>query len=443
MPKKKKNIPESRLERLAKLGGLAVRVAGGAATAVAAQISAGRDAAFAKLHEETAAKLLDALGDMKGLPMKLGQILSFMDGVIPAEVQPVYRKALEKLQVNSKPVPWVTMHAELVQALGGPLTQFFTAFDEEPIAAASIGQVYAATLPDGRRVAVKVQYPGIRAAMDSDLKNITVIFSTLARAIPKLDVGKFANDYLARIKDECDYQREAAAQTEFRRLWAGDSQVVIPAVVPELTRRNVLVTELHYGQTFRQLADSGDQIEKNRAGETMFRFAFHSIELHGLFNADPHPGNYLFQGAGRVVFLDFGCVQGYDAETRRAFVELRDAAIGGLRGEALWQAYERAVIFRREIAPAVRELLLDYILLSMQAVIAPQPFRFTPEFTTSIAEMTVKIKVGITKSLFTDGWSEPRRDGVVHLGRIVFGLFSLLAELRAESDWTQILPAEA
>jgi predicted unusual protein kinase regulating ubiquinone biosynthesis (AarF/ABC1/UbiB family) len=438
----KKKIPQSRLERLAKLGGLAARVASEAATAVAAGVAIGRDAAMAKLHEETAQKLLAALGDMKGLPMKLGQILSFMDGVIPAEAQPIYRKALAKLQVNAQPVAWSVMEGEITRALGGPIAKFFAQFSQEPIAAASIGQVYAATLPDGRRVAVKVQYPGIRTAMESDLKNINGVIKTLAAVIPKLDVGKFASDFLARISEECDYVREAAHQEQFRQIWAGDAAIVIPGVIPELTRRNVLVTELMTGQSFRELADSGDQAEKNLAAATMFRFAFHSIELHGLFNADPHPGNYLFLGGGRVVFLDFGCVQAYDEVTRRAFVELRDAARSGLRGDDLWTVIRRVLVFEKDSSAEVRQTLVDYALLSMRAVIAPQPFKFTTEYTTELADMTVRLKLAVAKSLLKEGWSEPRRDGVVHLGRIVFGLFSLLADLRAESDWTAMLPAQ-
>lgn len=441
-PKKrsgKKSIPESRVDRLLQLGGLAARVAGGVASAVGSGLAVGRDIALARLHEETAAKLLETMSDMKGLPMKLGQIISFMDGVIPPEVQPIYRKTLAKLQVKSKPVPWPDMEQELITALGCPLNDLFREFSPEPIAAASIGQVYLAQTKAGEKVAVKVQYPGIRVAMQSDLKNINAVLSTLTNAIPRLDVGKMAQDFLMRVSDECDYVQEARNQQEFHEIWKNDPVVIVPKVFHELSRKNVLVTEFCEGMSFRELVDKRSRQLKNDAGATLYRFVMHSIDVHGLFNADPHPGNFLFRDDSRVVFIDFGCVQRYDEAARKSMLAARRAALDGLRDADLWPYLADIMQFRKEVPLSTQKILTEYLSFCMEPVLARQPYRFTPEYTARISELTMKMKLDITKNLLRDGWSEPRRDGLVHMGRIVFGLYSLLAEIRAENNWLTLL----
>ncbi len=268
------------------------------------------------LHRKTAERLVETFGKMKGLPMKVGQILSFMDGVIPVEYQEVYRKTLGTLQVRAAPYSWEQMKITFEEEFGASPDSIFARFDHNPIAAASIGQVYRAQLKDGREVAVKVQYPEIAEALSSDLKNVEVIVKALRAVMPKMDNEQFSQDFLTRFREELDYVREAESQSLFLKRWKGDSRIVIPAPVDDLCRRRVLVTEFQSGKSFAEIAAVSDAQTKSAYGETLFWFVCHSIFSYGLFNADPHPGNFLFQEGARVVCLDFGCVQRYSDESR-------------------------------------------------------------------------------------------------------------------------------
>jgi predicted unusual protein kinase regulating ubiquinone biosynthesis (AarF/ABC1/UbiB family) len=295
----------SRFGRLQSLAGLATRTAGSAFGEAIKGIAGGKDVLLQKVHEQTAQRLLETLGEMKGLPMKLGQMLSYMDGVIPIEHQHIYRNVLSRLQVKSQPMPWEIMQKEIEVSLGGELSQFFAEINSAPIAAASIGQVYQAHTRDGVEVAVKVQYPNIANAIDADSRNIESVLKVLRRAIPNLDTTRLTQDFLSRLNEETDYYIEAEHQEEFRTLWKNDPRVVIPGVVKEFTRRNILVTELMVGKPLSEFQKLATQVQKNKAGEILYWFTVRSILSHGMFNADPHPGNFLFLDDDRVVFFGF------------------------------------------------------------------------------------------------------------------------------------------
>ena len=426
---------KGRVGRLTSLGGLAARLAGGAVSSAGSLVTTGKDAALEALHRRTAKQLLDTMGTMKGLPMKVGQLLSFMDGVVPAQYQPIYAELLSKLQVRVKPLPWEDMSALLDSELGQPHQAVFASIDPEPLAAASIGQVYCAELPDGRKVAVKVQYPDIGTAVTSDLSNANTIVRTLNAVIPNFDNRSMVRDAMDRIREECDYRHEAENQRAFVEVWEDDPRVIVPAVVEELCRERVLVTELHTGQSFAELADSKDQARKNAVGKVIFGFVFRSLLTHGVFNADPHPGNYLFPDDDRVVFLDFGCVQRFDEDSRAAFRRLIDAILTGRRGPALWRVIADSLQFPDGTSKALQELTEEYILFCFEPALAPQPFRFTRDYTTQLSQVTIDAKLKIAKSMLSMGWREPKREGVVMLGRILFGMNSLLAALESQADW--------
>lgn len=424
----------SRFGRLAKIGGLMTHVAGGALSSLAEGWFGGGEGTLA-MHRKTAEKLLEHLGAMKGLPMKVGQLVSYMDGAVPEEFQAIYREALGRLQVKATPLAWERMKAELEAALDMRVEEVFEAFDQEPVAAASIGQVYRARLKDGRDVAVKIQYPGIATALTSDLKNVESVVKILKMALPVIDAGTMARDLIARFGEETDYRLEARHQLAFRAAWNEDPNIRIPAVVDHLTRRNVLVTEFHEGQSLASLVKEKDGARRSEVGTTLFRFAFQSILTHGMFHADPHPGNYLFPGGGSVVFLDFGCVQYYDDDSRRALRAVWDALLAGKRAEDLWPVLSMVLKLEREAPSVMRAIITDYVMLCFEPVLAPQPFKFTQRFTRKLSERTMKAKMEVAKSLLKTRWEEPKREGLVHFSRILFGLFSILADLRAEADW--------
>jgi hypothetical protein len=189
----------------------------------------------------------------------------------------------------------------------------------QPIAAASIGQVYRATV-DGREVAVKVQYPGINRAVQSDLNNLGLILRLVGRIAPQLDTKALANEVRERIVEELDYELEAANHRTLVRIYRGHPFIVIPDVLTGLSRERVIVTEFVHGDGFAVL-ESEDDNERNRVGEIIFRFFYGSMFRQRKFSGDPHPGNLLRLSDGKVAFLDFGLFK----QMQREPIELKFA----------------------------------------------------------------------------------------------------------------------
>jgi predicted unusual protein kinase regulating ubiquinone biosynthesis (AarF/ABC1/UbiB family) len=195
-----------------------------------------------------------------------------------------------------------------------PISEVFSSFDEEPIAAASIGQVYKATLAsDGREVAVKVQYPGVAGAVRADLQNLDMILRLLKRMAPGIDAKAIAEEIKERIVEELDYELEAQNQRSLARIFAGHPFIVIPDVMVSLSRERVLVSEFVSGVGFEEIK-SRSQEERDRVGEIVFRFFLGCLYRHRQFSGDPHPGNFMLLDDGRVAFLDFGLFKRMDAE---------------------------------------------------------------------------------------------------------------------------------
>ena len=260
-------------------------------------------------------KMVGALGQMKGAAMKLGQFASFIDTeFIPEEYREIYQEQLAKLRTDAPPMPWEKVEKVLEEEYDGePLSELFAEFETEAFAAASIGQVHRAELLDGRRVAVKIQYPGIAEALDADLRNAGTLVR-LARALaPGLDAKAIADELRERVMEELDYEYEAQNQRTFSRAYRDHPFIYVPEVVTRLSRRRVLVTELVEGMGFEQIKELPHE-ERSRFGEIVFRGSFGSIYHLQHFNADPHPGNYILMDDGRVAFLDFGMTKKLDRE---------------------------------------------------------------------------------------------------------------------------------
>jgi predicted unusual protein kinase regulating ubiquinone biosynthesis (AarF/ABC1/UbiB family) len=302
-------IPTSRVARTARIGSLAagqaVRQAGTVATNLV-RSQEGKDAALERRHMEAAEQIVTALGTMKGAAMKIGQVLSFVDtGMIPPEYRDEFQERLGALRDAAPTVSFDEMRRVLEDELEAPLDQLFAEFDQEPIAAASIGQVYRARLTDGREVAVKVQYPRVAAAVRSDLKNLGMILR-LARGIaPGIDPKALGDEIRRRIEEELDYELEAQNQRTLARIYRGHPFIVVPEVVTALSRERVLVTEYVRGARFDELKGYS-QAERDRAGEILFRFYFGCMYRHHQFSGDPHPGNSMLLPDGRMAFFDFG-----------------------------------------------------------------------------------------------------------------------------------------
>ena len=302
-------IPTSRVGRTAKIGGLAagqaIRQAGTRAANVARSKERG-DAALERRHIEAAEQIVDALGHMKGAAMKLGQVMSFLDvGLVPEEYRDEFQRKLAALRDAAPTVTFKEMRKVIEAELDDPIDEVFETFDEEPIAAASIGQVYCARLHDGRDVAVKVQYPGVAAAVRADMQNLGLILRVLKRIAPGMDPQAIGREISERIEEELDYELEAQNQRTLARIFRNHPFIVVPPVVTSLSRERVMVSEYVEGTGFEDLK-SYSQEDRNRIGEILFRFYFGCLYRHGQFSGDPHPGNSRLMDDGRMAFFDFG-----------------------------------------------------------------------------------------------------------------------------------------
>ncbi|MEA2152322.1 MAG: hypothetical protein QOI18_555 [Solirubrobacteraceae bacterium] len=356
MARESEKIPTSRVRRTATVASLAAGEAVKQFGTRAANVTRGEEAseeAMARRQLETAKQIVAALGTMKGAAMKLGQVMSFLDvGLVPEQHREEFQRELGKLRDAAPTVSFKQMRKVIEDDLEEPIDEAFASFDEEPIAAASIGQVYRATLHDGRDVAVKVQYPGVAGAVRADLQNLDMILRLLKRMTPGLDVKAIAEEIKERIVEELDYELEAQNQRSLARIFAGHPFIVVPDVVSSLSRERVLVGEFVHGVGFEELK-ARSQAERDRLGEIVFRFFLGCLYRHRQFSGDPHPGNFLLQDDGRVAFLDFGLFKRLDTEP----VELELAA-------------QRAVVERD--APALHRLLAESGFL-------PDPARVNPE----------------------------------------------------------------
>jgi predicted unusual protein kinase regulating ubiquinone biosynthesis (AarF/ABC1/UbiB family) len=305
----KDKIPTSRVGRTAKIGGLAagqaIRQAGTRAANVT-RSEEGRSAALEKRHIEAAEQIVDALGTMKGAAMKIGQVMSFLDvGLVPEEYREEFQRKLAKLRDAAPTVTFKDMSKVIVEELGAPLREVFDDFDEEPIAAASIGQVYRARLHDGREVAVKVQYPGVAAAVRADMQNLGLILRLAKRIAPGMDPKAIGEEIRSRIGEELDYELEAQNQRALARIFRGHPFIVIPDVITSFSHERIMVSEYVHGAGFEELK-TRSQEERDRIGEMIFRFYFSCLYRHGQFSGDPHPGNSMLLDDGRMAFFDFG-----------------------------------------------------------------------------------------------------------------------------------------
>jgi predicted unusual protein kinase regulating ubiquinone biosynthesis (AarF/ABC1/UbiB family) len=303
-------IPTSRVGRTAKIGGLAagqaIRQAGTRAANVA-RTKQGRQAALERRHIEAAEQIVAALGTMKGAAMKVGQVMSFLDvGVVPEDYREEFQRRLAALRDAAPTVGFKDMRKVIEQELGGRLSDVFEEFQQEPIAAASIGQVYRARLAeDGREVAVKVQYPGVAAAVRADMQNLGLILRLVKRIAPGLDPQAIGNEIRNRIEEELDYELEAQNQRALSRIFRGHPFIVVPAVVSSLSHERVMVSEYVEGTGFETLKGYSQE-ERDRIAEIQFRFYFGCLYRHHQFSGDPHPGNSMLLEDGRMAFLDFG-----------------------------------------------------------------------------------------------------------------------------------------
>ena len=332
MAKQDRSIPTGRVRRTAQVGTVIGSEGARYAKTRAANVARTKERASRELdkrHLEAAERMVDTLGKMKGAAMKIGQLASFIDtDFLPEEYRELYQDKLAHLRTSAPAMPWKRVRSVLDEEWEDPVEELFEDFEHDAAAAASIGQVHRATLPDGRSVAVKIQYPGVAAAVRADMQNAGMIMR-LAKAIaPGLDAKAAAAELKERVLEELDYEYEAQNQRAFARGYRGHPFIYVPDVVTRLSTGRVLVSEWVDGLGFDDVKRL-PQDERDRFGEIVFRFCFGSIYHLEHFNADAHPGNYLLMDDGRVAFLDFGMTKHVDREQIELEITALEAVFAG------------------------------------------------------------------------------------------------------------------
>jgi predicted unusual protein kinase regulating ubiquinone biosynthesis (AarF/ABC1/UbiB family) len=433
MARREKPIPTGRVRRTAKVGGLIGGQAARTAATRAANVTRSEDErreALERRYLQTATQIVDVLGTMKGAAMKLGQVLSFLDiSAVPPEYRDMIQEKFAELRDAAPRVSFREMRRVIEKDLEQRLEEVFAEFDEEAAGAASIGQVYRARLHDGRSVAVKVQYPGVAAAVRADLQNLGLLLRMARRLAPGLDAKSLAEEIRERIADELDYEAEAQAHRSFAREWRGHPFVHVPEVVTELSRERVLVTDWVDGIPFDRVKEL-PQDERDRFGEILFRFFIGSLYRTGHFSGDPHPGNYLLMEDGRVAFIDFGMNkrlprERVEAERRwlRAAME-RDA-------ESLREQWGALGFFDPDDERVTAERVMDHVWALSWWYFEDSDFTVTRDF---VAQ--VMVDAGDPRSEY---WDLMRHENVpadhVFAQRMAGLTFAVLGQLGATGNW--------
>ena len=421
----------SRWRRNGRLARLGARIGLAHAGTSARKVFAGaeRREQLSRAREmKTAQQVANELGNMKGALMKLGQMASYLDDGLPEPM----RMALSQLQSNAPPMAVELVHEVLEAELGSPVSELFVEFDDEPIAAASIGQVHRAIIrtPEGERaVAVKVQYPGVAEAIDADIRTADLLGALLAFGFKSLNPEDMVAEIKERLREELDYTLEAQNQQTFADFYRGHPFIHVPKVLHDYSTSRVLITELVSGHSFAEVLE-WSQEERNAVGEAIFRFVFRSLYRFRAFNGDPHPGNYIFHKDGRVTFLDFGLIKHFTVEEMEMFQGMVSAAVLEDDMEKYRRIIEEAGMLQPD-APFTTQEAGDYFAHFYAPVRESKEMTWSTEYATSIVRHTFDRTSAIAQYA-----TVPK--AFVFIQRINLGLYALLGQLGCAGNFRRI-----
>lgn len=369
-----------------------------------------------ELARELGQNLARSMGEMKGIVMKVGQMLSYLDNQLPPEA----RAALSQLQTRMAPVETSRMKEVFRAEFGIPVAEAFAQFDDVPVAAASLGQVYRATLHDGREVAIKIQYPEIVTAVRNDLKNVGLM--SQVAAVLNTSVTDVIEELTETLGAELDYVQEANNIRKFAAIYAGDPVVVVPTLVEQWSGRTVLTTVFEEGLSFQQMLDTFGPEQRFVVSRAVGRFFYVSFYFYGMFNADPHPGNYIFRPDGKVVFLDYGCVRHFNRDFLDRQIHFTEVLRTGNPRDFQQALIHMGIVPEANVARVDWGLLTRFFRRVYEPIIVDTPFTYSEGYNREVSELSYTLQ----KSMFMT-LRMPRE--FVFLNRITFGLNAIHARL--------------
>ena len=378
----------------------------------------------------TAEDVARELGNMKGAMMKFGQLLGFIMEALPVEAQ----QALAMLQSDAPPMAPEAAEAVVLAELGSLPQKVFLDWDTTPAAAASVGQVHRAVTRDGRDVAVKVQYPGVGDAIQTDLDNTEGLYRLMgAFALKGLDTKGLVNELRTRMLEELDYRLEAANQREFAEHFVDHPFVRIPSVDTATSTGRVLTTEWIDGMTFTEFLATATWAARQRAGESIWRFAQYAVNDLRAFNGDPHPGNYKFSAAGDVTFLDFGLVKRWTIDEWEHLTPSLEAIVFHRDPDRLLAAME-SVGFLKPGHGLAAETVYEYVSTPYTPYLTDR-FQFTRDFVKDAMATIIDVKGPHAHVI--ERLNMPA--SFVILDRVVWGVSAILGKLEVEAPWRAMM----
>jgi predicted unusual protein kinase regulating ubiquinone biosynthesis (AarF/ABC1/UbiB family) len=427
----KDELITSSLRRFVKLGGLAGRVG---ASVIGDQVLDLARSGPAKHLRKTenlvrnATRIVETLGEMKGAAMKVGQMLSLHEGLLPPEVAEVLRS----LQREAPRVPAEVMEYEI----RGGLEEFddlFETLDFEAFAAASIGQVHRGRLRDGREAAVKIQYPLIDEIVKADLNNLKMLLKSLVALVSDVDFDPIWSEVRDRLLEELDYNHEAQNIRRMSELHADVPEIIIPCVVEEATTRNVLTMEFLEGIPPREACSDRYPPElRDRWGVVLFEFLLRGLLDHRFLHADPNLANFSFLSDGRVIVYDFGCVKEVPTALTSGIAEYLVAAAEE-RTDTIPDILHRIGIYKEGGIPLSTELTDPYVESFVPVLRSDPPYTFGED-------------TELYQRLFEHGistWSQAVDirfpEDMIFIDRALSGHFGNLSRLQATGPWRELV----
>ncbi|WP_405404518.1 ABC1 kinase family protein [Paracoccus sp. Ld10] len=424
-------VPQGRLTRMMRLGGLAGGMGGRALAQGARQLATGRrpSAQDLFLTPANAARLAAQLAQMRGAAMKMGQLVSMEAGdFLPPELTQI----MARLRADADPMPPKQLQAVLDRAWGLGWLRHFARFQVRPIAAASIGQVHRAQTRDGRDLAIKVQYPGVRGSIDSDIDNMGLLLRIPGLMPQGVDLPALMDEARSQLHAEADYVREAAQMRRYAANLAGRDEFRLPVPDDQFSTADVLAMDFIDSRPIEVLADA-PQPMRDRAAHHLARLVIEELFGFDLMQTDPNFANYRWQpddahpDGGRIVLLDFGATRGFSAPVAPRYLALLRAALAndrdGVRRAAIEIGY-----FREQTDAEHQTVLLQIMDLAFDPLRAGGMMDLTDsDIPRQVADLAMQFARTRTRA-------EMPPPEILFLHRKIGGLYLLLARLRARVD---------
>ncbi|ELA7334361.1 TPA: ABC1 kinase family protein [Vibrio parahaemolyticus] len=424
MSGKERNLPTHRISRFSKFASLATRVAGNVIAEGTKQIAKGNrpKAKDLLLTPQNIARLTDQLAHLRGAAMKLGQMLSMDAGDI---LEPELAEILARLRSNADPMPSKQLNSVMVNALGEQWKSAFLAFNFKPIASASIGQVHQAYSDTGDNLAVKVQYPGIRKSIDSDVDNVGTLLKIVGLIPESVDYKGLLEEAKKQLHDEANYEREAQFACRYHEALQGHPHFVVPKIYPEISSQSVLAMAFIQGTPIEKIANY-DQETRDFVMHNLLELLFKELFEFKMVQTDPNFANYLYlEQSKQIGLLDFGATREYSERFSSGYRQAFSSVVNDDE-QGLNDALEQIGFFAQSIKPEQRTAILDLVKMACEPMLIDEAYDF------KASGLAQKLReAGTILSMEQDYWHTPPADAIF-LHRKIGGMYLLAARIGAK-----------